>query len=64
MQTIAGWVAHCVHPLVEVLEGRCVVEELVEETENGVWVGLGAHATIIGADGRVGHLDITIVRGR
>lgn len=64
METVASWVTHRVHPLVEILERRGVVEELVEETEDGLWVGLRAHATIVGANCRVGHLEIWLENGR
>lgn len=57
VQTVASKVTHRVHPLVEsVVEDPGVVEEFHEDTENGNWVGLRAHASIIGACLRVGHL--------
>ena len=58
MQAVSGGIAHGVHPAVEVGEGRGVVEELVENGVDSLRVGLWAHAAIVGADGREGHLKV------
>jgi hypothetical protein len=64
MQAIPSRVAHCIHPAVEVREGRGVVEELVEDAIDGLRVGLRAHAAIVGTDGGEGHLVMGLVEDR
>ena len=56
VETVSCGVAHGVDPAVEVGEGRGVVEELVEDGIDGLWVRLGAYTTVVGSDCGKGHL--------
>lgn len=56
MQTVSLGVAHGPDELVEVFDGGDVVEELVEDGDDGDGVRLGANTSVVVADGGEGDL--------
>lgn len=56
MQPVACRVTHGIYPAVEVGVRRGVVEELEEDAEDGLGVGLGADANVVFTDGGEGNL--------
>lgn len=58
VQAVPGGIAHGPDPTVEVFYGASVVEEFEKHGEDGNGVGLGAHAGVVVANRREGHLKI------
>ena len=56
MQTVSLSVAHGLDELVKVFDGGDVVEELVEDGDDGDGVRLGANTSVVVADGGEGDL--------
>lgn len=64
MQPVARRVAHGIHPAVEIGEGRGIVEELIEDTVNGLGVRLWAYAAVVLTNGGEGYLGVSDISSR